>query len=156
MRLIHPHRVHRRQSRERRSGGGIDADKVPGNVQSLNSAELPQDGTASLIRALGTRLSSVNIDDALADLAPPTPPDGSRPYPELYMMGFHFIPFTSTAGQLIYLPTMSGSGENEVTLYPNHVISIVMANAAALPAGERALTDAGPQTLRAVQRFAPF
>ena len=48
-------------------GTRIDADKVPGNVQSVSSADLTQDGTASLIRALGTRLSSVNIDDALAD-----------------------------------------------------------------------------------------
>jgi hypothetical protein len=43
-----------------------------------------------------------------------------------------------------------------VTLYPNHVISIVMASAAELPAGERAFTDKGPETLRAVQRLAPF
>jgi hypothetical protein len=85
-----------------------------------------------------------------------TSPAGLQSYPELYTMGFHFIPFMGTAGQLLYLPTMSGSGENEVTLYPNHMISIVMANAAELPAGERALTEAGPQTLRAVQRLAPF
>jgi iron complex outermembrane receptor protein len=48
-------------------GTRIDADKVPGNVQSVYSADLAQDGTASLIRALGARLSSVNIDDTLAD-----------------------------------------------------------------------------------------
>ena len=48
-------------------GTRIDADKVPGNVQSLYSADLAQDGTASLLRALGTRLSSINIDDTLAD-----------------------------------------------------------------------------------------
>src|SRR5450631_4508679 len=48
-------------------GTRIDADKVPGNVQSVYSADLTEDGTASLIRALGTRLSSINIDDALAD-----------------------------------------------------------------------------------------
>src|SRR5450759_1221965 len=50
-------------------GTRIDADKVPGNVQSVYSADLAQDGTASLIRALGTRLSSINIDDTLADLS---------------------------------------------------------------------------------------
>ncbi len=48
-------------------GTRIDADKIPGHVQSMFSADLAQDGTASLIRTLGTRLSSVNIDDALAD-----------------------------------------------------------------------------------------
>ncbi|MGC1388083.1 MAG: serine hydrolase domain-containing protein [Steroidobacteraceae bacterium] len=83
-------------------------------------------------------------------------PEGSHSYPELYKMGFHFIPFTGAAGRLVYLPTMSGSGENEVTLYPNHVVSIVMAKAAELPAGERAFTDKGPETLRAVERLAPF
>ncbi len=83
-------------------------------------------------------------------------PEGSHSYAELYKMGFHFIPFTGSAGRLVYLPTMSGSGENEVTLYPNHVISIVMAKAAELPAGERAFTDKGPETLRAAERLAPF
>src|ERR1035438_188050 len=48
-------------------GTRIEADKMPGNVQSVFSADLGQDGTASLIRALATRLSSVNIDDTLAD-----------------------------------------------------------------------------------------
>jgi CubicO group peptidase (beta-lactamase class C family) len=84
------------------------------------------------------------------------PPDGSQPQPELYKMGFHFVPFMGTDRRLLYLPTMSGSGENEVTRYPNQVISIVMANAAELPPGERARSDAGPQTLRAVERLAPF
>jgi len=43
-----------------------------------------------------------------------------------------------------------------VTLYPNRFISILMAKAAQLPHGERAMSDAGPQTLRAVDRLAPF
>jgi len=48
-------------------GTRIEADKVPGNVQSVFSADLWQDGTASLISALATRLSSINIEDTLAD-----------------------------------------------------------------------------------------
>ncbi len=48
-------------------GASIDADKVPGNVQSLSSAAISENGTASLTGALGTHLSSVNIDDTLAD-----------------------------------------------------------------------------------------
>ncbi len=48
-------------------GTRIEADKIPGNVQSVFAADLTQDGTASLIRALATRLSSINIDDTLAD-----------------------------------------------------------------------------------------
>lgn len=76
---------------------------------------------------------------------------------ELYKMGFHFRPYAgSRTKQLRYLPTMSGSGENEVTLYPNGLISIVTAKAAQLPPGEQAKSDAGPQTIRAVDRLAPF
>ncbi len=48
-------------------GASIDADKVPGNVQSLSSAAVTENGTASLTGALGTRLASVNINDTLAD-----------------------------------------------------------------------------------------
>jgi iron complex outermembrane recepter protein len=48
-------------------GMNIDADKIPGNVQSLNAADLSEDGVASLINGLSTRLGSVNINDTLAD-----------------------------------------------------------------------------------------
>jgi hypothetical protein len=84
-------------------------------------------------------------------------PENAQPPTEFYKMGFHFIPFVGTASRrLVYLPTMSGSGENEVTLYPNQLISLVMGKAAELPPGERARSDAGPQTERAVDRLAPF
>jgi len=48
-------------------GLNIDADKVPGNVQSLSAADLKQDGASSLINALSAHLGSVNINDTLAD-----------------------------------------------------------------------------------------
>jgi iron complex outermembrane receptor protein len=48
-------------------GMTVDADKVPGNVQTLSDADLRQDGTSSIVAGLGTRLSSVNINEALAD-----------------------------------------------------------------------------------------
>jgi iron complex outermembrane receptor protein len=48
-------------------GLNIDADKVPGNAQSLNAADLNQDGSASIINGLSNRLGSVNINDTLAD-----------------------------------------------------------------------------------------
>ncbi len=48
-------------------GMTVDVDKVPGNVQTLSEADLRQDGSSSLINALGTRLGSVNINDTLAD-----------------------------------------------------------------------------------------
>ena len=48
-------------------GMTVSADKVPGNVQTLTSKDLAQDGVASLIGGLSTRLASVNINDTLAD-----------------------------------------------------------------------------------------
>ncbi len=45
----------------------VDADKVPGNVQSLFSADLAKNGAADLIGAMNTQLGSVNINDTLAD-----------------------------------------------------------------------------------------
>jgi len=48
-------------------GLNIDADKVPGNVQSLTREALRQDGSADLIKGISARLGSVNINDTLAD-----------------------------------------------------------------------------------------
>src|SRR5271169_3233189 len=48
-------------------GMTVDADKVPANLQTLSAADLRQDGTSSLIGALSTRLSSMHVNDALAD-----------------------------------------------------------------------------------------
>ena len=48
-------------------GMTIPADKVPGNVQTLYSNDLRQDGTASLITGLSGRLSSINLNDSTAD-----------------------------------------------------------------------------------------
>jgi iron complex outermembrane receptor protein len=45
----------------------IDVDKVPGNVQSLFSADLAKNGTADLTGSLNTQLGSVTINDTLAD-----------------------------------------------------------------------------------------
>jgi iron complex outermembrane receptor protein len=52
-------------------GLNIDADKIPGNAQSLNAADLNQDGAASIINGLSNRLGSVNINDTLADAFQP-------------------------------------------------------------------------------------
>jgi len=51
---------------------------------------------------------------------------------------------------------MSGSGENEVILFPNEMISIRMAKAAELPPGETAMDKSSPTTPQVVDRFAPF
>jgi iron complex outermembrane recepter protein len=49
-------------------GMKTDADKIPGNAQSLSSADLrQQNGTASIIDGINSRLGSVSINDTLAD-----------------------------------------------------------------------------------------
>ncbi|HEY6517050.1 MAG TPA: hypothetical protein VIY50_12980 [Steroidobacteraceae bacterium] len=75
---------------------------------------------------------------------------------ELYKMGFHFRPYAGAGGKRYYLPTMWGAGESEVILYPNGFISIVIAKALELAPGETARSDAGPETVRAVERLKPF
>jgi hypothetical protein len=51
---------------------------------------------------------------------------------------------------------MWGSGESELALYPNQVISIRIAKAAQLPEGESANEGDTLATVRAVDRLAPF
>ncbi len=48
-------------------GAALDADKVPGNVQSLSAADLTRNGAASLTQALNSQLGSVSINDNLND-----------------------------------------------------------------------------------------
>lgn len=48
-------------------GPGVDLDDVPGNVQVLSASDISRQGTASLTSALDTGLSSININDDLAD-----------------------------------------------------------------------------------------
>ena len=48
-------------------GTGIDVDKVPGQVQTLWSADLTREGAASVTTAINSGLSSVNINDNLDD-----------------------------------------------------------------------------------------
>lgn len=45
----------------------MDADKVPGVVQTLSASDLTRQGTASLTTALASTLSSININDNLDD-----------------------------------------------------------------------------------------
>src|SRR3984885_15535464 len=48
-------------------GANIDIDKIPGNVQTLSASDLAKDGTPNLLGSMATQLSSVNINDTLAD-----------------------------------------------------------------------------------------
>jgi hypothetical protein len=71
-----------------------------------------------------------------------------------YRMGFHFTPYRSeSSGTLHHLPSMWGSGESEVILYPNGLVSIRIGKAGGLPPGTRAFTSDGPQTIQAVERL---
>jgi len=48
-------------------GVSMDIDRIPGNVQVLSSEDLTREGSASLISALSTNLSSINVNDDLDD-----------------------------------------------------------------------------------------
>jgi iron complex outermembrane receptor protein len=48
-------------------GMKVDIDKIPGNVQTLSAEDLRPDGVPDLIGGLVKRLSSVTVNDALAD-----------------------------------------------------------------------------------------
>ncbi len=75
----------------------------------------------------------------------------------LYEMGFHFLRYVNSTGNVEYLPSMHGSGDNEIILYPNQMVSIVMAKASVEVLGpEKTRSDEGPVTMRAVERLAPF
>ncbi len=52
-------------------GQSIDADKVPGVVQTLSASDLTREGTPSLTTALDTTLSSVNVNDDMDDAFQP-------------------------------------------------------------------------------------
>jgi iron complex outermembrane receptor protein len=68
------------------AGAAINADKVPGNVQSVTSADITRRGPASLTRALDAQLGSVSIGDNLDD-----------PFqPDLLYRGFEASPVLGT------------------------------------------------------------
>lgn len=74
-----------------------------------------------------------------------------------YLMGFHFTSYTGGRSKRRFqLPTMSGSGYNEVTLFPNGIIALRMGKAAELPPGEKAASNDLTATPRAVDRMVPF
>lgn len=107
--------------------------------------------TEDLLAARGALVKTAD-----ASVRPPAPPEGGEDG-GLYRMGFHFTPYVgSLSHQRYYLPTISGSGENEVILYPHGLVSIRTAKAAELPKGEKPNSEDGPLTIRAVDRLAPF
>ncbi len=94
--------------------------------------------------------------DEAGDGSPP-PAGGWGAHTKLYRMGFHFTPYVgSRSHSLLFLPTMSGFGENQVILYPNGLVSIRIAKAAELPTGEAMSQGDEDSTPRAVDRLDPF
>lgn len=111
-------------------------------VQILN-----RDLTADLLAARGALLKK-------EDLSRGVPADESA---ERYLMGIHFRPYKgSRSGQLFQLPTLEGSGENEVILFPNRMISIRTASASGLPDGETATSPDSGDTASVVDHLHPF
>ena len=89
-------------------------------------------------------------------LGPQASPPGAETS-ELYRLGFHYLPYRSVRDNTKrFIPAMTGSGENEVILYPNGAISIRTAKAAGLPDGVKVNSGSGPMTIEAVERLAPF
>jgi len=118
-----------------------------GGVQILN-----RELTTDLLAARDAIVK--NADAALGPVAAPLPDSNED---GLYKMGFHFLRYVNASGAVEYLPSMHGSGDNEVILYPNRMVSIVMAKASVEVLGpEKTRTDEGPVTIRAVERLAPF
>jgi len=107
--------------------------------------------TAQLMAATGALNEDIN-DSAGRVAADPQ----DRP-PMLYKMGFHFRPFVGSRSQTrIYLPAMTGFGENEVMLFPGRIVSIRVAKVADVPAGEKAASGDADATPQAVDRLSPF
>ena len=95
----------------------------------------------------------VSGDRALGAQASPPGAETS----ELYRLGFHYLPYRSARDHTKrFIPAMTGSGENEVILYPNGLVSIRTAKAAGLPDGTPVNSGTGPMTIEAVERLAPF
>jgi CubicO group peptidase (beta-lactamase class C family) len=132
-----------------------DIAKIALLYQSLgawrNRQILHRELTEQLVAA---RCAIVKSGDASIDGQPPADPVNDSP---LYKMGFHFTPYVGhVSHKRYYLPTMAGSGANEVILYPNKLVSIRFAKAAELPNGEKPNCAEGPLTSRAVDRLQPF
>jgi hypothetical protein len=113
---------------------------------------LPKNGEASTAGPGARDGTATGTADGAANVAADPALDGKSTH---YRMGFHFTPYRSQlSGTLYYLPTMWGSGESEVILYPNGLVSIRVGKAGGLPPAEPAFTGQGPATIRAVERLA--
>jgi hypothetical protein len=86
----------------------------------------------------------------------PTPSLVWQP-PTHYRMGFHFTPYYSRqAGRTYYLPTMWGTGESQIILYPNGMVSIRIAKAAGSADEELPTHVSSEATIDSVSRIDPL
>jgi hypothetical protein len=117
------------------------------NGQQLLNRQLTQD-------ALNAHCALVKAGDAAVSRQCV---DGGTTKQELYRTGFHYLPYVgSKSGKQYSLPSMHGSGDNEVVLYPNGLVSIRTSSADGLPEGTKTRTSEAPLTIQAVDRLAPF
>jgi CubicO group peptidase (beta-lactamase class C family) len=110
--------------------------------------------TADLLAARG----ALSKQHGLALPPGERPPDpASMTKPTHYRMGFHFTPYQSRqSGRWYYLPTMWGSGESEVILYPNGFASIRIGKAAGVADQVLPHNAASQPTIEAVEVLQPF
>lgn len=73
-----------------------------------------------------------------------------------YGMGFHYKVYRASPGtsEVRYVPSMFGSGGNEVILAPSGLISIRFARFSDLGTGEKSYNGRGEMTIEAMERFA--
>ena len=73
-----------------------------------------------------------------------------------YGMGFHYKVYRASPGQgaVRYVPSMFGSGGNEVILAPSGLISIRLARFSDLGTGEKSNNGRGEMPIEAMERFA--
>lgn len=169
--VLTPIGIHQAPSVRTRESGGRDgllwcnAGYYPtlddlAKIALLYQARGAHGGEQILNREMTTDLLAARgaiVKNADASLGPVSSPIAGAPEDGLYMMGFHFLRYVNPIGAVEYLPSMHGSGDNEVILYPNRMVSIVMAKAAVEVLGpEKTRSDDGPVTIRAVERLAPF
>jgi hypothetical protein len=92
---------------------------------------LHRDLTTELLSARGALSKSGGAPIGSAGAGESLPEPVSFGKPTHYRMGFHFMPYYSRDSRKVdYLPTMWGSGESEVILYPNGLVSIRIGKAA--------------------------
>jgi hypothetical protein len=107
---------------------------------------LHRDLTTELLGARGALSKSGGAPISPAEVADSSPEPIAFGKPTHYRMGFHFTPYYDRdSGKVDYLPTMWGSGESEVILYPNGLVSIRIGKAAGLM-DEGTVPNASAQT----------